>query len=190
MKKIIGLIFVSSFVIAGLASAQFGMMGNFRDFALNNQTVKNDDINKILTEIYQSQNIASADQLNCAKISEDQFEKLGDGYMELIHPGQAHIYMDQMMGGEGSATLKQAHINMGRAYTGCWSSYNAAPLGLPSALNNYSSSGPFFGGMMGPWMMGGFGGGYNWFGWLIMILFWAVLILGLVAIVKQLFKKS
>lgn len=196
MKKIIGFIFVLSFLATMPAGARFGMMGNFRDFALNNQTVKNDDLNKILMEIYQSQNIVSADQLNCGQISDEQFEKLGDAYMELIHPGQAHIYLDQMMGGEGSTTLKQAHINMGRSYAGCSGlGYKTGRLGWPmmgvaGVLNNYSSSGPFGGGMMGPWMMGCLGGGYNWFGFSTIILFWAVLILGLVAIIKQLFKKS
>src|SRR3989344_1220758 len=109
MKKIIGLIFVLSFAAAGATSAQFGMMGNFRNYNAGATLADNADIKKDLQEIYQSQNITSADQLNCAQVSAAQFEKIGDSYMSLIHPGQAHTYMDQMMGGEGSATLKQVH---------------------------------------------------------------------------------
>lgn len=178
-----------SFIVAGAASAQFGMMGNFRNFG-GAQSVDSADIKKDLQEIYQSQNINSADQLNCGKISDVQFEKVGDAYMELIHPGQAHVYMEQMMGGENSASLKQAHINMGHAYTGCWSGYNSTPLLMPMmggyGLYNNQGAGYFTSGMMGPWLMSS----YNWFSSLTMILFWVLLILGLVAIIKQLFKKS
>lgn len=49
---------------------------------------------------------------SCDELAEDQLEAIGDYYMELMHPGEAHDAMDEMMGGEGSESLRQMHINM------------------------------------------------------------------------------
>ena len=51
---------------------------------------------------------------SCDKLSDEQLEAIGDYYMEQMHPGEAHEIMDNMMGGEGSESLKQVHINMAR----------------------------------------------------------------------------
>lgn len=197
MKKVILSVFVASFVLAGTASAQ-GMMGNWQNTGTTTQFTQDANVNAALQDIQKSQNVTSQSQLDCSKVSDDQFEKLGDAYMEAVHPGQAHNYMDQMMGGEGSATLRQAHINMGRSYLGCWSSYNATPLTMPmmggvgmmfnSPSNNNQASGwGMMGGNFGSgWnMMGGYGGS-GFFGWITMILIWVLLILGIVALVKWL----
>ena len=53
-------------------------------------------------------------KVSCNQLTDEQLEALGDYYMEQIHPGEQHEMMDEMMGGEGSETLKQAHINMAR----------------------------------------------------------------------------
>src|SRR3989344_3532727 len=52
--------------------------------------------------------------ISCDKLTDEQFEAMGDYYMEQMHPGEAHEMMDQMMGGEGSDTLKQMHIQMAK----------------------------------------------------------------------------
>ena len=71
---------------------------------------------------------------SCANLSNEELESIGDYVMELLHPGEQHEFMDRMMGGEGSESLKQAHINMAqRFYCG----------------------GTAYGGMMGSGMMGG-----------------------------------
>src|SRR3989344_5477130 len=51
---------------------------------------------------------------SCDKLSNEQLEAIGDYYMEQMHPGEAHEIMDSMMGGEGSESLKQEHINMAK----------------------------------------------------------------------------
>src|SRR3989338_9381974 len=61
----------------------------------------------------------------CENLSDDQLEKLGDYYMEQMHPGEAHELMDERMGGEGSESLKQMHISMGqRFYCGTAGNYS------------------------------------------------------------------
>jgi uncharacterized membrane protein len=50
----------------------------------------------------------------CNKLSNEQLEAIGNYYMEQMHPGEAHEIMDNMMGGEGSESLKQVHINMAK----------------------------------------------------------------------------
>ncbi|RMF54615.1 hypothetical protein D6745_04715 [Candidatus Woesearchaeota archaeon] len=52
----------------------------------------------------------------CDKLSDEQLEMLGDYYMEQMHPGEQHERMDEMMGGEGSETLREMHIRMGQAF--------------------------------------------------------------------------
>src|SRR3989344_2216705 len=53
-------------------------------------------------------------KMSCDKLSNEQLEAIGDYYMEQMHPGEAHEIMDNMMGGEGSESLKQVHINMAK----------------------------------------------------------------------------
>lgn len=74
-----------------------------------------------------------------AQITDDQFEVLGDYFMELMLE-EDHEYMDEMMGGEGSESLKIAHINMGKRF---YSQYLQTGI-LPTKG-------------MGPGMMGGIG---------------------------------
>jgi len=52
--------------------------------------------------------------VSCIQLTNEQLEEIGDYYMEQMHPGEAHEIMDNMMGGEGSESLKQVHINMAR----------------------------------------------------------------------------
>src|SRR3990167_5166739 len=52
--------------------------------------------------------------ISCDKLTDEQLEAMGDYYMEQMHPGEAHEMMDQMMGGEGSESLRQVHINIAK----------------------------------------------------------------------------
>ena len=55
-------------------------------------------------------------KISCDQLSEEQLEVIGDYYMEQMHPGEAHETMDEMMGGEGSESLRLMHINMARTF--------------------------------------------------------------------------
>src|SRR3989339_2259188 len=52
--------------------------------------------------------------ISCNNLTNEQLEEMGDYYMEQMHPGEAHEIMDKMMGGEGSESLKQTHIQMAK----------------------------------------------------------------------------
>src|SRR3989344_5844668 len=95
--------------------------------------------------------------ISCDKLTDEQLESIGDYYMEQMHPGDAHELMDQMMGGEGSDQLRQAHIAMaGRWYCGDTS---GTRYGMMGAFDGASYGGMMdgFNGMMGGTMnmMGG-----------------------------------
>ena len=65
------------------------------------------------SEIEDGKNLVES-KISCNKLSNEQLESIGDYYMEQMHPGKAHEIMDNMMGGEGSESLKQVHINMAK----------------------------------------------------------------------------
>lgn len=117
-------------------------------------------------------------QLTCQALTNDDYEKLGEYFMGQM-AGSSHEAMNnmmkQMMGDKGE---EQMHIAMGKRLSGCET--NAQ---LPS-------NGAVFMPMM--WMMGGGGipmmgyGGFGLLGWLSMIIFWILLILGVVALIRYL----
>jgi len=123
----------------------------------------------------------------CDNLTEDQLEMMGDYYMEQIHPGEQHEIMDNMMGGEGSESLRQVHINMAyRFYCG----YNTGGMmGMmgPGMMNYQNDEGGF--NMMYNYGMMGFGTGM-WFGGLIQILVVIALVLLIIWLIKQVSKKK
>lgn len=198
MKKIIGAIFVSGFLLVSTAYADTSTMGNMmnstENTAVSTQQNQTPTIESVMQDIYKTQNISSQNQTNCSKVSDDQYEKLGDAIMGNGISEQQHTTMENMMGGEGSATVKQAHINMGRSYLGCWANYNATPstmgmMGNASEQSNYTNSGSMQEGMLGNYsMMGGLHRGFAWFCAITMLLVWGFLILAIIALLKWLRK--
>ena len=74
----------------------------------------------IVSSILAGQGVNSTDQLDCSKIPEGQLEWLGDAVMEkMAGSHEFHDQMDEMMGGEGSESLKRMHITMGSNWLGC-----------------------------------------------------------------------
>ncbi|MBI1978689.1 MAG: hypothetical protein HYS62_01350 [Candidatus Aenigmarchaeota archaeon] len=68
------------------------------------------------------QNASELGQLDCSKIPDSEFEELGDATMErMVGGSELHEQMDTMMGGEGSASLTQMHIIMGKNWLSCTS---------------------------------------------------------------------
>lgn len=98
------------------------------------------NINDILAEIRQTQGVASDKEIACNKITDDQFEKLGEIAMAVAHPDpEEHEKVEIMMGGEGSAMLRTAHIKMGREYF-CGSGEMMMAMGSPTMNQNMMSN--------------------------------------------------
>lgn len=102
--------------------------------AATNAPTTTDDLAEAKTLINQG--------VSCQQLSQEQLDKVGDYYMEQMMPGAAHKNMEQILGGEGSESLKQMHILMAHRW------YCGDAVGM---------------GMMG--MMGGFGPGMMRGGW-------------------------
>ncbi len=88
-------------------------------------------------------------KIACEEISDEQLEMMGDYYMEQMHQGEQHEAMDKMMGGEGSESLKQMHINMAKSLY-CGENNEM----MTSGMMNMMSSGMMGAGMKGCGMMG------------------------------------
>ncbi|MDA8086339.1 MAG: SHOCT domain-containing protein [Nitrospiraceae bacterium] len=126
--------------------------------------------------------------VSCSSLSQAQLELLGDYYMEQMHPGDAHDAMERMMGGEGSDSLRSAHIQMaevlycGRADTPA--TYGGM-MGMMPMMGRFANRNPpassaYRGyGMMGGYGgMMGYGGGTDYSIWLAVL---AVVVLALLA---------
>lgn len=137
----------------------------------------------------------------CSQLTEEQLEIIGDYLMEQMHPGEAHELMDNMMGGEGSESLRLMHIAMAkRLYCNDISSsvgygmmgYGMMGTGL-RAGKNYGGMMNMMGGNLGYGMMGN---SYGYWGFLNFLSL--VLLIGLIILVylwiaklwKEVFKKS
>src|SRR3990167_1012062 len=99
-------------------------------------------------------------KISCENLTQEQLEILGD------------YYMDERIGGEGSESLKQVHINMGLTF------YCGEVGVMSSGMMNT---------MMGRGMMGNWGySGINF--WIFNILFIIVIVLLIILLIKS-FKK-
>jgi len=77
----------------------------------------------------------------CDQLTDKQLEIMGDYYMEQMHPGPSHERMDEMMGGEGSASLAAMHRSMALKFY-CQSNGSSKNFGM-------MGGGMMDGGMMG-----------------------------------------
>ena len=89
-------------------------------------------------------------KVDCKSLSDSQLEIIGEYEMELMHPGQSHDTMHQMMGiKEGSDAEKQFHISMAKKIY-CGESGEMMDSGMMMGNGNTVSSGMMGGGYFGP----------------------------------------
>jgi hypothetical protein len=118
-------------------------------------------------------------EIPCNSLSEEQLEWIGDYFMEQMHPGEAHEVMDEMMGGEGSESLRQMHIALAkRLYCNDYS--GMAQYGMMGMMGNGR-------GMMGDGS-GGYGSGmmgtaYGLSYWNFINILYIILLIGLIFLV-------
>ncbi len=151
------------------------------------------------------------EEVNCDDLSDDQFAALGEFFMGEM-TGEAHeamnAMMTRMMGEEGE---EQMHVVMGKRMSGCGGD-GTLPMGNTGMMGMMPMMGMMMGGnmmgrsrtgvdswngaspMMRGWVNGyardtmssmmGYGLGFAPFGFLFMILWWGLIIAGIVALVK------
>ena len=150
----------------------------------NNHTAKEEVEGKEIWEKLQNK------QITCEKLSDDNFGALGEYFMgQSIGNTKRHTAMNQMMvsmmGEEGE---EQMHIVMGKRMSSCDNSAQIPSSGLGFMTMMWMMGGggnPMMG--YGGWnnMMGGWNG-FGVLGWLPMLLFWILIILGVVALLRYL----
>src|SRR3990167_5153570 len=182
MKKHLLLIitlFILSLVIPSMSFAQGMMDGDETVVPKNNgHTAEGEAEGKVLWERLQ------AKEFGCENLSDEDFHALGMYFMGLM-ASDSHEAMDtmmtQMMGEEGE---DQMHIAMGKRMSNCESD---AP--LPQNMMGGGIMGMNMMGEGGNPMMGSFStnpmGIFGWsFGWVFMILFWGLIILGIIVLIR------
>src|SRR3989344_5109055 len=138
-------------------------------------------------------NKLQAKEVTCANLNDEQYGVLGEYFMGQM-AGDSHAAMNAMMiqvhGEDGE---EQIHIVMGKRLSGCDTSaaLPAGSLGWMPMMNMMWGgwSSPFNNNSTNNMMNFGFGplGG---FGWIFMILWWVLIIAGIVAIIKWLTSQS
>ena len=143
------------------------------------------EISAILSGIRQEQGVTSNGDINPDKVSDDLLAELGEAVMEVNHPNERqHEWMDEMMGGEGSQSLRSAHIMMGYNYLS-GTGWRRGPYGGRGMMND---------GLFMP-MMGGYDGyghmtgrgffGWGWIGMVIVLLLVAGGIAGIIVAITR-----
>ena len=132
-----------------------------------------------------------AKQLECKNLTDEQYGSLGEYFMgQSIGDTQRHALMNQMMtnmmGEEGE---EQMHIVMGKKLSGCKPDAQVPTSGvgfmpmmwmMGTKGGGIPMMGTGWGNMMGGW------NGFGLLGWIPMLIFWVLLILGAVALIRYL----
>ncbi|MBI2453440.1 SHOCT domain-containing protein [Candidatus Peregrinibacteria bacterium] len=188
MKKIFFItIFVFGFaLLPGFSFAQV-MMGNTATVE-NGHTAREEAEGKAVWEKLQTKELA------CEDLSDDNFGTLGEYFMGQMM-GISHEAMNNMMTAMmGEQGEEQMHVVMGKRLSGCDTS-----AAFPSQGTGFM---PMMQMMMGGWSsslgsnqsnnsMMNFGfTPFGSFGWIFMILWWVLVIAGIVALIKWLTRES
>lgn len=203
MKK---LLFITTIFISGLifptSSFAQGMMGFPSsppdDATIQSQRQEEREGRKLLEDL-------SNKTVDCSQLKDTDFEKIGEYFMgQSIGDTSRHIVMNEMMKRMmGEKGEEQMHAVMGKRLSGCDTSaaFPSQDVGFMPMINMFALYGAP-GSRMGRWLspagpnqasksMMNFGfsspGG---FGWIFMILWWILIIAGIIMLIKWLTARS
>ena len=186
---ILAVIAVGSF--APSASAQ--MMGGFSNSsaewdAVVEHTAREEQEGKKLWNKLQAKEVV------CADLNDEQYGVLGEYFMGQM-AGESHAAMNAMMiQAHGEEEEEQIHIVMGKRLSGCdtLAAFPAISGGWMPMMNMMWGgwSSPFDGNNSINNMMNFGFGPLGGFGWIFMILWWVLIIAGIVALIKWLTSQS
>ncbi|MDP3970899.1 MAG: SHOCT domain-containing protein [bacterium] len=186
MKKYLPLtifFFTLSFAFPVSSFAQ-GMMGGFSNTKVDwnevvEHTAREEQEGKELWTTLQ------AKEVTCENLSDEQFGILGEYFMGQM-AGESHVAMNAMMiQSHGENGEEQIHIVMGKRLSGCDTSaaFPAISGGwMPMMMGGWSS--PFTNNQSNNYMMNFGFTSFSWFGWIFMILWWVLIIAGIITIIK------
>ena len=194
MKKLIFAIFATIVIGSFAANVNAQMMGGFSNAAVDwnevvEHTAREEREGKELWNKLQTKEVA------CENLDDEQFGVLGEYFMGQM-AGDSHAAMNAMMiQAHGEDGEEQIHIVMGKRLSGCNTSaaFPAISGGWIPMINMMWGgwSSPFGSNNLTDNNMMNFGfGPFGGFGWIFMILWWVLIILGLVALIKWLTSQS
>lgn len=179
MKKLIFTILTASAISFFMPATNAQMMGGFSNSSADwgkvvEHTLREEQEGKELW------NKLKAKETACADLNDGQYRVLGEYFMGQM-ASDSHAAMNAMMiqthGGDGE---EQMHVTMGKRLSGC------------DASATFPSRGVGFMPMMNM-MWGGMNFGFmplGGFSWIFMIFWWALIIAGIVALIKWLTSQS
>lgn len=200
MKKVL-LITILLFTLLLAPSSTFvqGMMGNRTSspssLLSDDHTAQEEAEGREIWDKFQGK------EITCDSLSDADFGALGEYFMgQSIGDTQRHALMNQMMSNMmGEEGEEQMHVAMGKMLSGCDPDAQVPQSGvgfMPMMWMMGSAGSPQVGGGVNPMMgNGGWSNMMGWnglglFGWIPMFLFWIILILGVIALLRYLGKSG
>ena len=186
------IVFIASAAFLATSAANAQMMGNFS----NTQVDWNEVVEHTAREEQEGKELwdkLQAKEGACENLSDEQFGVLGEYFMGQM-AGDSHAAMNAMMiQTHGEDGEEQINIVMGKRLSGCDTSaiFPAISGGWMPMMNMMWGgwSSPFGNNSTNNMMNFGFGP-FGSLGWIFMILWWVLIIVGIVAFIKWLTRKS
>ncbi len=181
-----------SLLFGGIVSAQ-GMMG-FPNSSPDNAAIQSQQQEELEGKNFLDE--LKNKTITCSQLKDADFEKIGEYFMgQSIGDTSRHIAMNEMMKGMmGEQGEEQAHIAMGKRFSGCDTSaaFPAGNDGWISMMNMMWGgwSSPFGSNQSNNSMMNFGFSPFGGFGWIFMILWGVLIIVGIVALIKWLSGQS